>query len=100
MQSDDPNKMSPQDAAAMDGKVFSLKNAEVEMIRYITTHHNAIMAFVTSFIAAERLGYPITPNTQFIMMDNFTKVKIVERSPEATNQALQDEGGSIVRAAE
>lgn len=69
------------DAAKPDTKQFSLKNIELNLIANNQARSQQSLYDICTFIAAERLAYQVTPQTQFRVEDG--KLFISEHPVEA-----------------
>lgn len=57
--------MSKVDKKDTAEKVFNLKKTELNLIGNINIRHNQALLDLFSYIAIERLDYPVTEQTQF-----------------------------------
>lgn len=75
-----------------EGKEYGLRPADRNMLIYVRNHLDAIFSGLISTVAIDRFGYKVTPNTQFRISDDFTKVTITEIERKDEGQA-GGEGG-------
>lgn len=78
-----------------DSKTFSLDKTESSLLIYVSQQHAAVFAALLSNIAGGRLGYRVTENTQFRLLDGMTKMEMSEREPGADGpqeQSSEDRG--------
>ena len=59
-------------------KTFSLKAVETQLLITTSQAHNSVISNITSFIAMERLAYPVTTNTRFKFSDDLKSLEIWE----------------------
>ena len=71
-----------------DEKQFSLKGTELNMISNCNMRHNAELVDLFSYIALERLNYPVTENTEF-RTDEKGDLFIKERPEEAKEEEVK-----------
>lgn len=64
-------------------KTYSLKPAEIQLLKTIIQQMNVILSNTISVFAIERLAYNVTERTQFNFNEDFTEVTISEL-PEET----------------
>lgn len=69
-------------------KSFSLKDIELRMIGLMQAQANQSMGDFLSFLAIERLAYPVTPLTQFKIEDG--KLIISEAEPEVADEKKEE----------
>lgn len=86
-----------------ESKQFSLKGIEMRMLEVMGNRHQEEFGNFLTFVATERLAYPVTPNTQFTIERN--NLNIVEKEPakeeeHAAPEAPTPEQGSIAEAVE
>lgn len=81
-------------------KVYSLKAAETNLLRYIKQHQEAIFAGILSTIATDRLAYHVTPNTKFELTGDFAQMKLTEVEPEPQAQESTEAAIPVVAAPE
>lgn len=69
-------------------KQFSLKNTELNLIGNATQRHNQTLLDLFSYIAIERLNYPVTQQTQFRTDENGTLfiTELPEDQPPTDNE--------------
>jgi hypothetical protein len=79
-------------------KTFSLKKQETEKLRLLRQHLEAIYSIEVSTIAADRLAYNVTPNTQFHLSPDMTSLRIFERPTAINEQVPPADSGGIVAA--
>lgn len=82
------------------GMKFSLKQTETNLIRFIKVHQDAIFSAALSTIAADRLAYHVTENTQFHLDENLQTVTIWEKEPAATQDQQVVPENNAIRTAE
>lgn len=73
-----PTQPQPQPGERPAEQVYSLNMPESQMLVMLQQNTQAIMSSVLSFIASQRLGYPLTQQTQFRLIENFTKLAVSE----------------------
>lgn len=79
-----------------DVKTFSLRRQETEKIALLRQHLDAIYSIEISTIAADRLAYSVTPNTQFRIAADLTSLQIWEKPTAINEQAPGPGNGGIV----
>lgn len=73
-----PTQPQPQPSERPAEQVYALNMPESQMLVMLQQNTQAIMSSVLSFIASQRLGYPLTQQTQFRLIENFTKLAVSE----------------------
>lgn len=85
-------------------KQFGLSVPESQLLVMIQQNTNAIMSAALSFISSDRLGYKVTPRTQFNLDQNFQRLTISEAPAEAQQGQQAQEpakpAGSPVKTAQ
>ncbi len=73
-------------------KTYSLKPNETELIRGELNRHNQALASILSFIAVERLAYPVDQETAFTLDPEMKEILIWQNTsePEAKPVDLGD----------
>lgn len=71
----------------MNKKAYDLKEIEIQMINVLYNQYMATLSNFFSFIALERLAYPVTQNTKFNLTDQ--KLEIWDEEPEKTGKAIK-----------
>jgi hypothetical protein len=77
---------------------YGLRAAESEQLVFVKSHLDAVFSGVLSTIAAERLGYRVTSNTQFRLSPDFKSVEIWERAAEPAPENQGNEASPIRQA--
>lgn len=77
-----------------ESKEYGLKGIESQLLTIIVNQHQALLSNVLSFIALERLAVQVTPQTQFQLSDDFTKVTITETEPPAEDAGIIEQAPS------
>lgn len=65
-----------------DGKKFSLKPVETQMLQIMQQQHSALLSNFLSFISMERLAVNVSENTRFDISTDMTEITITETEPE------------------
>ncbi len=73
---DQPQPTPPN--ATPEPKAYSLKEIESQFLTIMRNNQNAVFSGYLSTIAIERLGYKVTPRSQFILNEDLTEIKIQE----------------------
>lgn len=66
--------------ADQDIKRFNLKKGESQLLIFIRNQQQAQFSAMLSYIAAERLSYPVSERTQFKLNADLSEVEITELS--------------------
>ena len=66
-------------------KRYSLKEIESSMLKVMIQQHQALLSNFISFVAMERLAYPVTEKTNFQLASDLSAIEISE--PEETEDA-------------
>lgn len=59
-------------------KKYSLKKVESTMLQVMINQHQALLSNFISFIAMERLAYPVTEQTNFQLANDLSAIEISE----------------------
>lgn len=79
------DEVKPQEVKEPDKKSFGLKPNESNLIRSEMERHNVAMASLMSFIAVERLAYPVGQQTIFSLSGDQKELVIWENEPPAAS---------------
>lgn len=69
-------------------KQFSLKQIEQNVLANINARHNAELLDFLTFVALERLAYPVTELTQFRVEDSNVYISEREAEPTTSDQEV------------
>lgn len=82
-----------------DKKSFGLKPNETELIRSEFARHQAALASILSFIAVERLAWPVDQLTAFTLEDDLTKLIVWQQEAPAEVAPIDLAGGDETETA-
>lgn len=77
-----------------DKKQFGLKANEATLIQGELNCHNQALASLLSFIAVERLAYPVDKDTAFTLSQDMTELLIWQNIEEADVKPVDLAGGA------
>lgn len=76
------------DKTEPEKKSYGLKPNESELIRGELNRHNAALASILSFIAVERLAYPVDQDTAFTLSQDMKEILIWQNTPEPVEKPV------------
>jgi hypothetical protein len=82
-------------------QLFHLKPVETQTLQVIQESVQRAMAVTLNLLAVERMGYPVTENTQFKLNPEMTEIEISERQEDVPVNPAQPEApapGGVVAA--